>query len=100
MTRNKWVLHRAEKYDKMTTHRALCVPFRDAIDRANKDADALEAAGVAPWKADPAKDDGEAVALLREFLAWHEVQTNRSFFEIVADARAFLSRLDGKGGAK
>jgi hypothetical protein len=94
MTRNEWIAEAVIGVINQANP-------NDAIGIAVAYADALEAAGVAPWKSEPApaKDDGEAVALLRRYVALIKGR-GRHDVSIYEDMCAFLSRLDGKGGAK
>lgn len=106
MTRNEWIAETAREYN---CHGTKCSDgddlgfedFASARDQAVLDADALEAANVAPWQTEPApaRDEGEAIGLVRRYVARID-EAGRRDDNLYGDMCAFLSRLDGKGGAK
>lgn len=94
MTRNEWIADRAAfSYD----HNGASVSA--SIKGAIALAEALEAANVAPWQPAPAKDEGEAIGLVRRYVARID-EAGRRDDSLYGDMCAYLSRLDGKGGAK
>lgn len=95
-TRNEWIAETAREY----VVRFSVNGFGHALSFAKQDAALLEAEGCAPWQtqhpAPTSSVEAEAVAMIRRFM---DPDGGYPVGMFQYDARAFLARLDAKGGA-